>query len=75
MPYIVQEFKQFHISSKTIFYVDEEFVGGNDNQGFACFQQKMAHIYHTYGFSFETSSRIDQVYTEKKSKEYTIERW
>lgn len=76
IPFVKNIFdKHPNINSK-IFLVDEEFVGYKFHQiGVQNRALQVAELLRSYGFKFESSTRIDQVYQPfKKDREWQIER-
>ncbi|MFI8186218.1 B12-binding domain-containing radical SAM protein [Actinacidiphila glaucinigra] len=75
-PWILQEMRQVfdrHPStSRTIYFVDEEFVGRGDDAVPRALA--MAEEIHDAGFSWETSCRIDQVVSRTEGRDWHVER-
>ncbi|POP63758.1 radical SAM protein [Pseudomonas syringae] len=74
MPYIARIFEKHPLISKRIFLVDEEFVGYQTDDLALGRCRDVAKVITSFGFNFETSSRIDQVYRPRKSRAWHLER-
>ncbi len=74
LPYVSAVFNAHPQIDRRIFLVDEEFVGYQEE---ALAQSRcigVASQLAVYGFRFETSSRIDQVYRARRDKAWHLER-
>lgn len=74
MPYIAKIFTKYPDIAKRIFLVDEEFVGYQTDDLALGRCQEVAEAITSFGFSFETSSRIDQVYRPRKNRDWHLQR-
>jgi radical SAM superfamily enzyme YgiQ (UPF0313 family) len=76
IPFVKNIFDKYPNINSKIFLVDEEFVGYKFHQiGVQNRALQVAELLQSYGFKFESSTRIDQVYQpSKKGIEWQIER-
>lgn len=76
LPFIRHVFEKYPLITPKIFLVDEEFIGYNERDKVV--QERALLIGRTlksYGFSFESSTRIDQVYRPlKQNTQWQIDR-
>ncbi len=69
-PHIKNLYDRYQIKSRTLFFVDEEFIGNYTDTDLPYLQNKLSRFYKDFNFSYELSARIDQVYDSKKTREY-----
>lgn len=73
--HIEKVFDKFPDTARTIFLVDEEFVGYRGQDLSLERGKAVATTIKNHGFNFESSTRIDQVYRPSKSREWHEERF
>jgi radical SAM superfamily enzyme YgiQ (UPF0313 family) len=74
LPAISAVFRRFPQLDRRIFLVDEEFVGYQEEELALGRCMAMAGQLAAYGFRFETSSRVDQVYRPRRDKAWHLNR-
>lgn len=74
MPYIARSFESYPHVHKRIFLVDEEFVGYQTEELALGRCMDVAELMSKFGFRFETSSRIDQVFRPRKDRSWHLNR-
>lgn len=73
LPYISKIFDQYNHHNRKIFLVDEECIGGTGDEHISRMKNIATDLFQN-NFNFEISSRIDQVYNEKKDFAWHIKR-
>ncbi len=74
LPEISNIYDRYPYIARKIFLVDEEFIGYKEDSLTDTRIKDVADTFYKYGFSFETSARVDQVYRRTKDKEWHVER-
>jgi radical SAM superfamily enzyme YgiQ (UPF0313 family) len=74
MPGIARIFDRHPEIARKIFLLDEEFIGGGDEETNKARIRKICNALTAHGFTFETSARMDQVFNPKKSPQWHAER-
>lgn len=74
LPEVSEIYKHYPDISKKIFLVDEEFIGYRVEDETSARVLNVCNTMKKYGFTFETSARVDQVYRRTKDREWHIER-
>lgn len=74
LPEISDIYSNYPDIAKKIFLVDEEFVGYRVEDETSTRVLSVCNTLKKYGFSFETSARVDQVYRRNRDGEWHIER-
>lgn len=74
MPYISDLYEQYPEIDRRIFLVDEEFIGYATEE----YAQKrcisVSNLFEKFNFSYETSSRVDQIVRPRKDRNWHINR-
>ncbi|MBD3351566.1 MAG: radical SAM protein [Candidatus Lokiarchaeota archaeon] len=74
MPHVARVFEEHPNTAKKIFLLDEEFIGKDEDN---LTEQRIKDICNAlteYGFTFESSARIDQVYNPDKDAGWHVKR-
>jgi len=74
LPDIDRIMSKFPKMSRKLFLVDEEFIGYRRDGESEARVEQIADMFKQAGFQFETNSRVDQVFREKKDKNWHIKR-
>lgn len=74
MPYISDLYEQYPGTDRRIFLVDEEFVGYNAEEYAQGRCISVSKLFKKFNFSYETSSRVDQIVRTKKDRNWHINR-
>lgn len=72
IPLLRDAFDYYDCHSRTIYLVDEAFLGYWNNSLLRAYQ--ITDLFHAHGLKFESSSRIDQVSNPRKWEEWHLER-
>ncbi|WP_431921113.1 B12-binding domain-containing radical SAM protein [Nonomuraea jabiensis] len=72
LPELTRTFDRHPETSKTLYLVDEEFFGRDEDA--VCRALEMANLLHGAGFAWESSCRIDQVSRPERGRDWHLER-
>ena len=74
LPEISKIYEKYHHIAKKIFLVDEEFIGYREESATNERINSIIEAFYTFGFTFETSARVDQVYRKNRDGEWHVKR-
>lgn len=75
IPYISKIYDQYEDVPRKLFLVDEEFFGSMDSDNTEKRLKSISELFYNYKFRFESSARINQIYSSTQDKSWHIRRF